>query len=217
MYTQDRHRDSDSTTDSHRSEPHVTVLELLRARSGHFVFESGHHGDLWLDLDVLFDRPARLRPFVNELSDRLRRHGADVVCGPLTGGALVAYLVAARLEVEFRGAAQVTAPTAGALYSATYQLRADPDVQGKRVAVVDDVINAGSATRSTLAALRAAGGVPVAIGAVLVLGAKASELADEQGLALEPVAQRGSALWEPASCPLCGSGMPLTEPTSEES
>jgi hypothetical protein len=30
---------------------HETVLELLSARNGHFLLESGHHGDLWLDLE----------------------------------------------------------------------------------------------------------------------------------------------------------------------
>jgi hypothetical protein len=43
------------------------LLELLSARRGHFVLESGHHGNLWLDLDSLFLRPARLRPFARNL------------------------------------------------------------------------------------------------------------------------------------------------------
>jgi len=28
------------------------VLELLSARRGHFLLESGHHGDLWFDLEA---------------------------------------------------------------------------------------------------------------------------------------------------------------------
>jgi orotate phosphoribosyltransferase len=37
------------------------VLELLSARKGHFLLESGHHGDLWLDLETLFLRPLRVK------------------------------------------------------------------------------------------------------------------------------------------------------------
>ena len=36
--------------------------------AGHFVYESGHHGDLWFDLDMLFVHPRRLQPSVAELA-----------------------------------------------------------------------------------------------------------------------------------------------------
>jgi orotate phosphoribosyltransferase len=56
------------------------IVGLLQARRGHFLLESGHHGDLWLELDSLFARPARLEPFAAELARRLAAHGIDVVC-----------------------------------------------------------------------------------------------------------------------------------------
>jgi hypothetical protein len=34
--------------------------QLGPPRRGHFVLESGHHGNLWLDLNSLFLRPAAL-------------------------------------------------------------------------------------------------------------------------------------------------------------
>jgi len=45
------------------------LLELMVAKIGHSAYESGHHGNLWLDLDRLFERPALLRPSVTELVD----------------------------------------------------------------------------------------------------------------------------------------------------
>jgi orotate phosphoribosyltransferase len=77
------------------------VVDLLRARRGHFLLESGHHGDLWLELDALFVRPALLERFAAELGSRLDAHGIETVCGPLTGGAFLAELVAAHRELEF--------------------------------------------------------------------------------------------------------------------
>ena len=42
------------------------LLNLLHSRQGHFRFESGHHGNLWLDLELLFLRPKAIQPFVDE-------------------------------------------------------------------------------------------------------------------------------------------------------
>lgn len=37
------------------------LLDAVAASHGHFVYESGHHGDLWLDLDGLFVDARRAR------------------------------------------------------------------------------------------------------------------------------------------------------------
>ena len=29
------------------------LIDLIPARGGHFLLESGHHGELWLDLELL--------------------------------------------------------------------------------------------------------------------------------------------------------------------
>ena len=36
------------------------VAELLPKREGHFVFGSGHHGEVWLDLERLLLHPERV-------------------------------------------------------------------------------------------------------------------------------------------------------------
>jgi hypothetical protein len=38
------------------------LIALLSARTGHFLFESSHHGNLWLDLDDLRSLNPWLRP-----------------------------------------------------------------------------------------------------------------------------------------------------------
>jgi orotate phosphoribosyltransferase len=188
------------------------LIDLLAARRGHFLLESGHHGELWLDLDRLFLRPDALRPFVKELAERLAAHNIEAVCGPLTGGAFVAQMIALELDVEFSYAERVARANDETLYSAAYRV---PDglrdaVQGKRVAVVDDAINAGSAVRATLGDLEACGARPGAIGALLVLGDRAAELAAGKQLPLVCVAHLPSAIWPPAECPLCAAGQNLT-------
>ncbi len=193
----------------------MSLLELIPARRGHFRLESGHHGDLWLDLDALLLRPRRLRAPAAELARSLAPHGVDAVCGPLVGGAFVAQLVAAELDVDAVHTERGPAPAGDALYARAYALPTGlrDRVCGRRVAVVDDVINAGSATRATLAALEAAGATPVALGALLVLGDGADGLAAERGLPLERVAALPAPLWTPAECPLCAAGTALEDLT----
>src|SRR5262249_6622574 len=88
------------------------VLALLPARRGHFLFESGHHGDLWLDLELLCLTPDRLRP----LAARLASYEIDAVCGPLVEGAFVALMVASELGVPFRYAERFENPARGGLF-----------------------------------------------------------------------------------------------------
>ena len=86
------------------------VARLAHPRRGHFNLGTGYHGDLWLDLDALFLRPARLRPYVQWLSARLDTHQIDAVCGPLEGGAFLALAVADVLDTTFVAAGRAPGP-----------------------------------------------------------------------------------------------------------
>jgi len=82
-------------------------------------------------------------------------------------------------------------------------------LRGKRVAIVNDVINAGSAVRGTLASLKECGAQPIAIGTLAVYGDAARDLAATHDVALEALASFPSRIWEPSACPLCAKGVPL--------
>ena len=191
------------------------LASLLAARGGHFRLESGHHGDLWLDLELLCLRPERVRPWAEELAQRLAAYRVDGVCGPLVEGSFVGLMVAEALSVEFSYSERFADPTSEALFPVQYRLPAAlrDRVRGRRVAIVNDVINAGSAVRGTLADLQACGANIVAIGALVVLGPAAASLAADNGLALESTAAVPNNLWTPAECPLCADGVPLEEMT----
>jgi len=185
------------------------LLELLSRRRGHFRLESGHHGNTWLDLDSLFLQPALLVPFTKALATRLSRHRVEAVVGPLVGGAFIGQNVAAELEVRFAFAERIATPDGVAYRIPDAFHRA---LAGGRVAVVDDAINAGSATRATLAALTALDARPVAVGALLILGETALPFFAADNLAVECIARVPNELWEPAACPLCAAGVPLSRP-----
>ncbi|MGH7924949.1 MAG: phosphoribosyltransferase family protein [Candidatus Binatus sp.] len=188
------------------------VLNLFAARKGHFRFESGHHRDLWLEIAPAYVHPNRLRHFAAELARLLATHQVEAVCGPMVEGALLAQMVAEEMRAEFCFAEQAARPNSDGLYPIGYRIpRAlRSGIRGKRTAVVDDVINAGSAVRGTCEDLQACGAQLVAIGALLVLGRPAAALAAGKRVPLERLAHRSTnALWEPSSCPLCAAGTPL--------
>jgi orotate phosphoribosyltransferase len=193
----------------------AAFLELVSGRRGHFRLESGHHGGLWLDLDPLFAEPRRIEPFVARLAEMLRPHAPDAICGPLLGGAFLAQLVAHALGAEFCFTERVMPPGDG-LFRARYLLpRAlAGGVRGKRVAMVDDVMSAGSALRGTHDELRSHGAEPVAAGALLVLGGTGADFFAARGTPVEAVAREPYELWLPAECPLCAAGVALENPTA---
>ena len=195
------------------SDAAAAILDLVPARRGHFLLESGYHGGLWLDLDPLFASPRRIAPFVSTLAAALRRHDVSMICGPLLGGAFLAQLVARELQTEFCFMHRVMPSDPVGFYRARYVLPAafDARVRGRRVAIVDDVMSAGSALRGAYAELDAHGAVTAAAGALLVLGSTGADFFAACGIAVEAVARDRYDLWTPAACPLCADGVPLED------
>jgi orotate phosphoribosyltransferase len=191
------------------------IINLPPARKGHFRLESGHHGDLWLDLELLCLRPQPVARSAAELAKRLSTYSVDAVCGPLVEGAFVALTVASELDVEFCYSERFVRPQSDGLYPVEYRIPGAlrSRIRGKRVAIVNDVIGAGSAIRGTFTDLEACGAEPVVIGALLVLGSSASSFAADKHIALEGLAYLPNKLWVPLECPLCASGIPVENVT----
>jgi orotate phosphoribosyltransferase len=162
---------------------------------------------VWLELDALFLRPVLLRQPVRWMAGRLREHAVDAVCGPLEGGAFLAYAVADLLTAAFLPGYRSPGELAG------YHLGPVPGgIGGWRVGIVDDAVNAGTAVAACAAEIRDHGAVPVAVTALLALG-DANELIPEQlGLPFYPAATLPSQTWPAGRCPRCAAGIPFTAP-----
>ncbi len=186
-------------------------LKLVSGRRGHFLLESGHHSALWLDLDPLFAEPRLITPFVAELAKLIRPHDVSVVCGPMRGGAFLAQLVAHDLRVEFCFTDRVMPADSTGLYPARYVLPAGfaSRVKGKRIAIVDDVMSAGSALRGTFRELESHGAEVVVAGALLVLGDVGATYFRERHVAVEAAARDPYELWTSDDCSLCAEGVAL--------
>ena len=191
------------------SEIERSVLDAVAASRGHFVYESGHHGDLWLDLDALFVDARRTRGWASALADRAVACRPDLVCGPLTGGAFVAQSLAAEIGAGFIFAERFVSETGPVRYRIPEPLRGA--LYGRRVLLVDDVVNAGSALLATLADLADCGTELAGFATLLALGEAASQIAQQRGVPLFALASLERGMWAPEECPLCRSGAPLID------
>jgi orotate phosphoribosyltransferase len=173
-------------------------------RTGHFAYEGGDHGDTWLALELLFADPRRLRRAARRLAGRLGDHEADLVCGPLVGGALVGQWVAHALGVGF----VYVEPRPSGGYAIPAALR--PTVDGRRVVVVDDVINAASATQATVREIESLGGRVVVVGCLIVRESMAAEIRPRLGVPVEALVAMSWNTWPASRCPLCAERAGLT-------
>ncbi|MBV9044698.1 MAG: orotate phosphoribosyltransferase [Alphaproteobacteria bacterium] len=189
------------------------VLELLAPQRGHFLLESGHHGDLWFDLETLCLHPRKVDTLAVTMAERLAPLKLEGVCGALVEGAFVSLMVASKLDVEFTYSERFARVSTDGLFPAGYRIPASlrAGLRGKRVAVVNDVTNAGSAVRGTYEDLRACGAEVVAFGTLLLLGESFARFAAEEGVPLHALARLPNNLWTPAECPLCVAEAPLQD------
>ncbi len=168
-----------------------------------------------MDLEATFLEPARVEPAVLEIASRLTPHRPEIICGALVEGAFLGLMVAQRMVLPFTYSERFANPSGG-LYPFGYRIPASlhRHLRGKRVAIVNDVINAGSAVRGTFVGLVDIGATPIAIGAMLVLGDWSRRFASEKNIALEAVEAWPNELWTPAECPLCAAKVPLERPVT---
>ncbi len=187
------------------------ILSTMPHRTGHFLLESGFHADLWFNLDTLFTKPREIAPLISELARRLTTYNPDVVCGPLLGGAFLAQAIAIELGIDFYHSEPGPSRTSPGLFSAAYRLPPGLKLRasGKRVALVDDVISAGSSVRATAATLDEAGASVVVVGAFVLLGNRAADHFQSRETPVEALAQREFRVWDPAECPMCHENMPV--------
>ena len=79
------------------------------------------------------------------------------------------------------------------------------------MAIVDDVMSAGSSLRATRAALAMCDAIPVVVGALLVLGSTGADHFAAIGMPVVSAERADFDCWTPTECPLCRDGTPLED------
>ncbi|MBM3332643.1 orotate phosphoribosyltransferase [candidate division WOR-3 bacterium] len=168
-------------------------------REGHFLLTSGKHSDKYFEKFRILEQPPVCEAFAAAVADRFRKENASVVCGPTTGGIIIAYEVARQL-----GSRCVIAEKAelGRKIGRGFRLGAED-----RVLVVDDVLTTGGSIKETLAAIEPSGAKVIGVGVYVDRSAGV-----DFGAPLFGAFRQQVATYEPSACPFCAKGIPLEEP-----
>lgn len=127
----------------------------------------------------------------------------DFVISPALGGLIVGHEVARALGVPFL----FTERDADRRMSLRRGFTIQP---GQRTFVIEDVITTGGSTREVIDIVLAAGAIPVAAGSIIDRSGGNADVGIRRA-ALETLAV---PTFEPAVCPMCASGEPVTKPGS---
>lgn len=182
------------------------VLRLFRESGafleGHFRLSSGLHSPGYLQCALVLQHPARAEALGAAVAAATRAWGATVVLSPAMGGIVIGQEVGRALGVR----AIFAERTDGAL-SLRRGFNLSP---GDRVLVVEDVLTTGKSTRETIDVAVAAGATVVGAAAIMDRSGGSHGL-DVPFAGLCPMEL---PTYQPESCPLCASGLPVTKPGS---
>jgi orotate phosphoribosyltransferase len=168
-------------------------------RTGHFLLASGRHSHKYFEKFRILENTEVCERFARAVADRFRDQAVTVVCGPTTGGIIIAYEVARQL-----GARCVIAERAdaGRKIGRGFRLGAED-----RVLVVDDVMTTGGSLVETLGALAQYPATVIAVAVYIDRSAGTS-----LGVPFFAAYRQEVVTYEANACPLCKAGVPLEEP-----
>ncbi|HWP64853.1 MAG TPA: phosphoribosyltransferase family protein [Candidatus Limnocylindria bacterium] len=170
-------------------------------RDSHVVYTSGRHGSAYVNKDAVYPHTERVRELCALMAEPARPLGAEVVCGPAMGGIILAQWTGHHLGLPAVYAEK--APEGGMALRRGY----DALVRGRRVLVVEDVVNTGGSLADTIRAVRAAGGVVA--GATALCNRGGVTAADLDIPVLHALLELSLDSWTAEECPLCRRGVPV--------
>ncbi len=175
-------------------------------RDGHFVYTSGKHGSAYINKDAIYPHTGLTSELCKALAERFQSAKIDVVAAPVVGGVILSQWMAHHLSaLTGREVLGLYAEKEGNAF--VLKRGYDQQARGKRVLVVEDILNTGGSARKVVEALRELGAEVVGVAALCNRGKVASR--DLGGVHLESLVWIQLDAWEPSACPLCQKGVPI--------
>lgn len=184
-------------------DPGPLLAETGALLHGHFRLSSGRHSDVFVQKFRLFENPAPTQLCGGALAARFDGE-FDVVASPALGALVLGWATALAA-----GTRAVFAERVNGRMVFRRGFRLDPS---ERVLVVEDVVTTGGSAREVVDLVRAAGAVPVGVGALV--DRSESDSPPFLGIPLRALVRLEATSWDAGSCPQCRSGAPLEDPGS---
>ena len=185
----------------------ATATDLLRELerrgailSGHFRLSSGRHSNLFVQKFRILEDPALVERVARALADAARPLAPTVVVSAAVGGIVLGYETARQL-----GTLGIFVEKEHGVPALRRGFALEP---GDRAFVVEDVVTTGGSVREVLDVIRARGARVAGVG-VIVRRAAADFGVPTTALLDLPIESH-----DPADCPQCAAGEPITKPGS---
>ena len=186
------------------------VLDLFEQTGaylrGHFRLTSGLHSGSYLQSALVVQHPQHAERLGRELArmlSGLAPEKVSLVISPALGGLIIGHETAGRWAASGSFTERDT--------DRRMSLRRGFSIgAGERAFIVEDVITTGGSTKEVIDIVRAAGGIAVAAGSIIDRSGGAADLGIPR-VALETLTVEA---FDPAQCPMCRKGEPVTKPGS---
>ncbi len=170
--------------------------------TGHFLLSSGLHSDRYLQSALVLQQPDLATKLCAALAENFKKMDIGAVIAPALGGVFVSHETAWALGVRALFAERV---------NGELTLRRGFSISsGERVLVVEDVITTGKSVKETIAVVKKAGGVVVAVGSLIDRSGGKAEL----GAPYTALVTLDVPTYSPETCPMCKSGTAPIKPGS---
>ena len=183
------------------------ILEVLEKKGavlrGHFKLSSGRHSDLFVQKFRVLEHPHLAERFGHDLA-ALFDGDFDAVASPAVGAIVLGFAAALAGDARFVFAERVDDHM---MFRRGFVI-----APHERVLVVEDVVTTGGSAREVVDAVRATGGIPIGVGALLDRGDSARP--PDLGVPLRALVTLEVSSWAPDDCPLCARGAPVEDPGS---
>ncbi|MGI6197665.1 MAG: orotate phosphoribosyltransferase [Candidatus Cloacimonadaceae bacterium] len=171
---------------------------------GHFKLTSGRHSNLYIEKIKLLQNPLLAKTLCSRLAALITDHDIDCVVGPAYGGIALAFEVASILDKSFvftqRKDGEMT-------------IRSGFDLSEiKRAVVIEDIVTTGGSVKEVIQCLNDRNIEVSMVGALVDRSGGAVDF----GVPFVSLLQLDIPSYDPADCPLCQSGIPITKPGSSD-
>ncbi len=169
---------------------------------GHFRLSSGRHSDRFVQKFRILEDPAIVERLAATLADRAREFAPTVVVSAAVGGIVLGYETARQLGGGFKA---IFVEKENGVPALRRGFALGP---GDRAFVVEDVVTTGGSVREVLEVVRARGATVVGVGVIV------RRQPSDFGVPTIALLDLPVVSYDPAECPQCANGEPITEPGS---
>jgi orotate phosphoribosyltransferase len=176
-------------------------------KTGHFLLTSGLHSGKYFEKFRILENPSLVQMFAKMIAEHYHDKQISIVCGPTTGGVIIAYEVARQMTLKCIFAEQK--PDA----SGRIIRRGFIVPEGANILIVDDILTTGGSIKDTILALKQfpgqVKGIAVLVDRSIIKIDFNQCLNNVDFFACYKVSVEN---YEPDHCPLCQNQIPLEKP-----